>query len=184
MVWNGIIQGRFIDLRSIEESDAEFSYNIRNLPHAKGLVGVQVESVEAQREYIRQQREKEGDYYFVAMDKEGNPIGLYGVYDIQGDECETGRVVAIGNAVQNMEIAILAEDFAKNILGLKYSNGVVYKHNTRQVLLQRKQGIEPIGEGVRNGVPCYFYRTELGSSDKVRNLLDQIAGKSSKVSSF
>ena len=39
MVYDGMIVGKFVKLRSIDVNDASFSYNIRESKKAKGLVG-------------------------------------------------------------------------------------------------------------------------------------------------
>ena len=67
MVYDKIIRGKFITLRSIEEDDAEFSYAIRSAEGNRETVGQLAPSIEAQREYIARQREKDGDYYFVIL---------------------------------------------------------------------------------------------------------------------
>ena len=82
MVYDKVIVGKFVDLRSITPEDAEFSYNIRADKRNKDTVGQLAESVDAQRRYIENQMQKPDDYYFVVLNKKGERIGLIGVYDI------------------------------------------------------------------------------------------------------
>ena len=55
MVYNGIIKGKFVDLRSITLEDAEFSYNIRSDERFRDTVGQPAPSLEAQKDFIEWQ---------------------------------------------------------------------------------------------------------------------------------
>ena len=76
MVYDKIIEGKYVNLRSVVEDDIEFTYEIRKDPQFHGAVGCLATSLEAQREYIMHQMTKEGDYYFVIENKKGERIGL------------------------------------------------------------------------------------------------------------
>lgn len=179
MVYDKVIQGKFVSLRSITLDDAEFSYNLRKDPRFVEIMGQSAPSSEAQREYIKNQREKEGDYYFVVENRAGERIGLIGVYDIQGDRCEIGRELNIGAAYETMEASILISEFALNDLHLKTSVSCIYKNNSKQLKKQRQLGIEPIREIMRSGIPAYEYETPiidvLKRLEKAKNLINQLS---------
>ena len=175
MTIDGWIEGRFVRLRSITEHDAEFSFSIRNSKHASGLVGVKVESVDDQREYIRKQRKKEGDYYFVVTNMKEEPIGLIGVYDINGDEAEIGREVSIGNPAEMLEPGILIAEFSLNYLKLRNLRFIVYKKNTKHIMSLKQEGLIPTEEIIHSGEPSLIYRVDLYNSavsEKRKRLLD------------
>ena len=88
MVYNEIIKGKFVDLRSITLDDAEFSYNIRADERFRDTVGQLAPSLEAQRAFIDWQMKEPDDYYFVVLNKKGERIGLYGVYNFHDGMAE------------------------------------------------------------------------------------------------
>ena len=77
LVYDKVIKGRFVDLRSITLDDAEFSYNIRADRKNRELVGQPAALIEEQREFIKWQMSEPNDYYFVALNKKGERIVLW-----------------------------------------------------------------------------------------------------------
>ena len=138
MVYPEVIHGMFVDLRSITLDDAEFSYNIRADKRNCETVGQLAPSLEAQKDFIRWQMQEPNDYYFVVLNKKGERIGLYGVYDIRGDIAEVGREVNIGEPTEIMEVGFLVADFCKNILGMSKVCFVIYENNAHRISEVRK----------------------------------------------
>ena len=178
MVYPDELKGRYVTLSSITEDDAEFSYKLRSDERFVKTMGQPASSVEAQREYIRKQREKEGDYYFVVRDRLGERIGLIGVYDIHDGKAELGRELNIGAPTETMEAEVLLIDFCRDVLHIKEFNAVVYKNNKKVIRMHHKRGEDPVGEVVRSGVEAYEYRSTMAEKEKsmgyVRALLDSI----------
>ncbi|MBR1508301.1 MAG: GNAT family N-acetyltransferase [Eubacterium sp.] len=179
MVYDKEFRGNFVYFKSINEEDAEFSFNIRNAENNRSTVGQLAESVEAQREFIRRQRQKPGDYYFVVYNNNDEKIGLIGVYDIVGDAGEVGREVNDGSPVEAMEAEILLEDFAIDILGLKRKIAVIYTNNRKHIKSQQKLGYEPVGTVTRGGTECLLFETAFDKehTKKIRQLINQLASK-------
>lgn len=160
MVYDKIIKGNFVKLKSITLDDAEFSYNLRRDPRFVSIMGQPAKTLEDQKKFIEWQMKQPGDYYFVVLNNANEKIGLLGVYNINGDICETGREINIGAPYETIEAGILLCEFCINVLKLKKKVGIIYKHNKRQISLQHKFGLEPIGEEIRNGIPAYRYEVE------------------------
>ena len=97
MVYEGVIKGRFVELKSITLDDVQFSFDIRSAPENRETVGVVAKSLEDQRKFIEWQIKEPNDYYFVVYNRKGEKIGLIGIYDIHGDTAEIGREVSYGN---------------------------------------------------------------------------------------
>ena len=135
------IEGRYIDLRSCTEEDAEFTRAIRKDPEfVKYLPAIDI-TVEQQRAWIRSQREKEGDYFFVVWDKEGKRIGTISIYDVNGDRAESGRLAIKGdNAFQGIEAQILSFRFAFGKLGLECIDGFIFADNERAIRFNKQFG--------------------------------------------
>lgn len=185
MVYENEIIGKFVMLRSISIDDAEFSYNLRKDPRFVSVMGQPAKSIEAQKQYIEWQRKEPGDYYFVVYNKSGKRIGLIGVYNIKGDTCEFGRELNIGEPYESMEAEILNLDFARKVLGIKYSKAIVYKHNTRQFNMLKKRGKNEIREIIHNGIPSYLMETtteeiSLGL-EPVRKMIDKLAMRDNNI---
>ena len=116
MIYDGVLKGRFVELKSITLDDTQFSYDIRSDVRNRDTVGVVAKSVEEQRKFIEWQIKEPDDYYFVVYNRKGEKIGLLGIYDIQGDTAEMGREVNFGSCVEVIESEILVEDFAMDVL--------------------------------------------------------------------
>ena len=178
MVYDKVIKGKFIDIRSINLEDVEFSYNIRRDDRYKDYVGQQAESMEAQRNFISWQIQQPGDYYFVVMNKSGERIGLIGAYNIDGEMAELGREVSYGNPMETMEAQVMIEDFCRDVLHLKKLFSVVYLNNKKVIRSQKKKGFEPLRIIDRNGVLCAYYEMPLDINNsinkKARELLKVI----------
>lgn len=129
MVYDGILGGKYVNLRSVEERDAEFTLALRQDPNLTKYLPKLNITLEQQLAWIRKQRAQKGDYYFVVENKNGVRIGVIGVYDIEGDCAETGRIAMIGNAFESIEAQLLSFDFAFDILKLEKTVNYVMADN-------------------------------------------------------
>lgn len=139
MVYGYSIEGRTVTLRAVEISDAPFIVAIRNSELAKHLHTVDT-SVEAQEKWIAAQREREGDYYFMVLDQERQPIGTVGLSSIERGRGETSRFISYGSPLQNTETNLLITDFAFGIVGVERIEGYVAAANISVISLQKKFG--------------------------------------------
>lgn len=180
MVYPEVIHGKFVDLRSITLDDAEFSYNIRADKKNAATVGQLAESVEAQRKYIEWQMQEPNDYYFVVLNKQGERIGLYGVYDIHDGMAEVGREVNVGEPAERMETPLLVGDFCRDILKLDRICFVVYANNVHHISDVKKTS-KCLRKVVRSGQDALYFESNLHEESvagrKVRLLLDRLSRK-------
>lgn len=174
MVYNGVIKGRFVELRSITLDDARFSFDIRSDEKNRDTVGVVAKTLEDQIKYLEWQINEPDDYYFVVYNRKGEKIGLIGLYDIQGDTAEMGREVSYGNCVEVIESEILVEDFAMDVLGLKKVTSVIYANNIKHLNNQKHNGQQPVCKKIRSGIECYYYETELSKDSPKRRKLAKV----------
>lgn len=118
MVLENSIQGRYVNLRSVVETDAEVTWKFRqNKEKTKFLHRVDG-TVEDQRKWIIKQNTTEGDYFFLVEDKEGNPVGTVGVSEIVDRRGHIGRLLSYGNAFQSIESYALLIRFCFDKLNL------------------------------------------------------------------
>lgn len=184
MVYPEVIHGMFVDLRSITLDDAEFSYNIRADKRNRETVGQLAPSLEAQKDFIRWQMQEPNDYYFVVLNKKGERIGLYGVYDIRGDIAEVGREVNIGEPTEIMEVSLLIADFCRDVLKLKRMCSVVYEKNVHHISDVKKSSVF-IKAVQRGGCNALYFEQDLYKpnpvSEKIRRLLERLYKKTSTL---
>ena len=139
MIYSGIIEGRYVDLRSCTEDDAEFTLALRQDPELGRFFPAVDNTVEKQREWIRRQREKAGDYFFVVLNKAGERIGTVAVYNIKGDEGEGGRLIVRSDGpFDAMEAQLLLFKFSFYILGLRNVKSYVQADNQRALRFNRQ----------------------------------------------
>ena len=129
MVYDGVLEGKYVNLRSVNESDAEFTLAIRKDPALTQYLPKLDITLDQQINWIRKQRTKEGDYYFIIENKEGKSIGVIGVYDVNGNMAETGRIAVRGSAFESIEAQLLSFDFAFDVLHLDYTVNYVIAEN-------------------------------------------------------
>ena len=174
MIYDGVLKGRFVELKSITLDDAQFSYDIRADEKNRETVGVIAKSVDEQRKYIEWQMNQPGDYYFVVYNKKGEKIGLIGIYDIEGDKAEMGREVNYGSCVEVLEAQVLLQDFAMDYLGLKSLYFVIYANNSKHLMNQKRNKIIPVKKVIRSGVESYYYEFELTKDNSIRRKLARV----------
>lgn len=144
MVYDGIIVGKTVKLRSADLDDAEITYKWRTDPQKTAYIHKNSGTVEDQRNYLRSQREKPGDYLFIIEDLQGNPIGMKGVYnyDPENKTVETGRFIGYGSQVQNIEALKLSFDFAFDVLHVNQINMAALENNSVMLSIQEKFGVK------------------------------------------
>ncbi|MBR3969581.1 MAG: GNAT family N-acetyltransferase [Ruminococcus sp.] len=119
MVYDKVIVGHTVKLRSVEEADAQATYDMRMDSEKVKYMHKVSGTVEDQLNYIKNQRKKENDYLFVVTDMNDKIIGMRGIYDVKEKSAESGRTIGYGDAFQNMEALLLGIDFAFDVLGVE-----------------------------------------------------------------
>lgn len=140
MVYEGIIEGITVNMRSVIPEDAEITYAMRMDQEKVRYMHKISGTVEDQKNYIINQNKKPGDYLFLVVDKLNKPIGMRGIYDVKEDSAESGRTIGYGNAFQNMEALLLGFDFAFNTLGVSTVLMDAAANNTSVRGIQKKLG--------------------------------------------
>ena len=142
MICGKNLTGRYIELRSADIDDAEFTLNIRLDPDFKKFFPDFKGTPETQANWIKFQREKAGDYFFVIWDiKNNSRIGTISVYDVHDGEAEGGRLaVKSSNPFHSIEAQLLADKFAFESLGVKKIHAYIFADNTRALNFSRLFG--------------------------------------------
>lgn len=129
MVYDKVISGNLVDLKAVEIKDAQFTLAIRQDPQiTKYLPRIDI-TLDQQIQWIKKQREEENGYFFVVWDKQGNRLGTIGIYDINGNMGEGGRLALYGDSFQKIEAGLLMSEFEFEVLHLDYVIGWVEADN-------------------------------------------------------
>lgn len=179
MVYEGVLGGKFVNLRSAMKEDAEFILKIRNNPEISEFLPSLNVTVDQQQEWINHQRNDSDSYYFIIEDKTKRRIGTISVYNIKENHAEVGRFCSFGNSIQSSEAALILNDFIFQNLGVDYLDIWVYKDNIPVLALNKGLGCEWKGESMDEKGVSYFYGilTKKGfdtKSLKIRNNLSKI----------
>lgn len=119
MIHNETIEGIAVKLRAVCEGDAEFILSLRTDPKISRFLNRVENDKKKQESWIRNQKEREGDYYFLIINHKEEPLGTISLYGIEERAGEFGRWISLGNAAENTESAILLYDFGFSILNLE-----------------------------------------------------------------
>lgn len=156
MIISNKIKGKHVALRSVEENDAEFILNLRLDKNNIKFLSPTENNLEKQKDWIHSQKEREGDYYFLYEDFEGNPQGVISIYHIHDNEGEIGRQVGLLNSLYNMEAEYLAMKFAFEHLNLIKIFGTTYLSNSNIYNKSIKLGLN-IEKIIKvNGIDSYY----------------------------
>ena len=181
MVYDKIIQRKFVSLKSITEEDAEFSYKIRASEGIRETVGQLAGSIDDQREYIKKQMITPGDYYFVILNQSEERIGLIGIYDIHDDMGEIGRLVSVGEPMETYEAQLLLNDFIREKLKLKRVCYVIYADNKKHISDIKKSKGNFVKVVERGGREAFYYEDEVSEDNyfdnKIRSMVNKLAAK-------
>lgn len=143
MVYEDIIKGESVILRSAQEKDAENTFKIRNDADKSRFVNKSSSTVEQQLNFIRNQMTIQGDYLFIIEDLSGEFLGMKGVYNHNPKNAtvETGRFISYGSPLQNTEALLLSFDFAFDILNCKQIRMSALEKNTVMRSMQDRFGV-------------------------------------------
>lgn len=140
MKYEKLIEGKYCDLRTVDIADAEFTLAMRQEPAFTAYLPKLDITVEQQIEWIKKQQIDPTDYFFVVQDKEGNRIGVMGLYNVVNGEGETGRLALKGNPLQAIESQMLCVDFAFDTLKLKKLHSYIIAENESAIRFAKMFG--------------------------------------------
>jgi len=179
MVLEQPIIGRFINMRSVEENDADFILKLRLDEYNSKFIGETPNDVQKQIEWISQQRNRPNDYYFLFTDKNNNKLGVISAYNIENNRAETGRFISFGNSLQNIEATLLLYDFTFYDLNIDLAYFSVYKSNGKVVSLWKRLGAVIVGDIAVNEIDSFAFELprsiyESTSRPKIISILEKI----------
>lgn len=124
-----------ISLQTVEEEDAEIIINFRTDEGKSRFISATNDDIELQKDWIRNYKRREKnreEFYFIAIDENGEKFATYRVYNIEDDICEIGSWVSkpkYKNAVNSIKVDIIMKEFVFLTLGYKQLRFEVNKGN-------------------------------------------------------
>ena len=140
MLYDKIIRGNYINLRSVIPSDAAVTLSMRLDKEKTKYLHPVKNDINLQTEWIKKQNDRNGDYFFLAINKENVEVGTFGIDSIKGDVGHSGRLLMYGNAIESMEVNILVFRFAFEFLKLSCIEGDVDSRNMSAIRLDKEFG--------------------------------------------
>lgn len=132
MVFDGELVGKYVTLRSATIEDAEFALSLRQDEEITKFIPYLDITLEQQINWIKKQREKDGDYFFVVWNRKNERVGTNSVYDIKDGKGETGRLAMKDcSALESLENQFLLSLFAFEVLGMEENHSYTYADNQR-----------------------------------------------------
>ena len=154
MIWNNPIIGQYVTLKYARIEDASAVLSIRqDASLTKFLPRLDI-TVEQQEEWLRKQQDRDGDYYFIVW-RNDEAIGTIRVYDIVGNEGETGSIAIRGSIIEKMEAKLLLDTFIYESLKLERIHNIVRIDNSPIIKFSELFGVKWNGTAIdRNGYLC------------------------------
>ena len=155
------ISGKNINLRCVEEEDAEFIINMRtNTKKNKFLSSVDAD-VEKQKDWIREYKKRENqkeEFYFIIESKAYEKLGLVRMYDFQNNSFCWGSWLIKDNAPKStaIESALQIYEFGFHELGFNQSHFDVRKGNDKVIAFHKRFGAEIVEENTLDYFFVYF----------------------------
>lgn len=176
MAISDTLRGKYIDLVCAEESDAEFTLEIRNDPELTKYIPVLSGDIEGQKRWINNQREKEFDVFYVIKRKDETPIGTLSFYDyVEGsNSCEIGRYISHGNAFENIEAVLLMLDFLFSEHHVDWVLLNIHENNTPVISLWKRFGAQFVCDEQKDGWKSVQYHLKRIDYDNNREMIAKL----------
>nr|BCX01959.1 MAG: hypothetical protein KatS3mg041_2005 [Bacteroidota bacterium] len=138
------IEGFAFRLRAVQEADAAFILELRTSERARFLHPVDPD-LEAQRRWIRDQRARPGDYYFLIERRaDRRPEGTIGLCGITAGEAEWGRWILRPDSLAALESVWMLCCWAFEALGLESLYSLTLVENRTVLSLHEALGFERV----------------------------------------
>lgn len=140
--------GKYVTLREVRVEDADFILQLRCDEKKSQFLHKTEYDLPKQEAYIKRYFELSDEWYFIAEDKTGKPIGTYRIYDVQGDSFCIGSWLMIDGvtAEQSFETDYLVRMYGFNVLAFNKIHFDVRKGNKKVWRYHMSLGAVKTGE--------------------------------------
>ncbi len=155
------LNGKNINLRTVEIADAQFIYEMRQNKNKTKYLSKVTGTINSQKEWIADYKKKEKDrkeFYFVIESKTKEKLGLVRMYDFKENSFCWGSWLIKEDAPKTtaIESALQIYEFGFYKLGFKKSHFDVRKGNEKVIAFHKRFGSKIINEDELD----YFFNFE------------------------
>lgn len=138
------LTGKWATLRCADESDARFTLDIRNDLKLNRFIPTVSSTIDNQILWIQKQRTRDFDCFYVIESADGQRRGTISFYDFdeKNSACELGRYISYGNAMENVDAAVLILDYIFDKLKLKTVVLNIDENNSKVIKFWQRFGAE------------------------------------------
>lgn len=156
-----IINGKNINMKTVEVEDAEFIYTMRQNQDKTKFLSKVGGTIETQKEWIKNYKQREAykeEFYFVIESKNQEKLGLVRMYDFQEDSFCWGSWLIKEDAPKTtaIESALHIYEFGFYSLGFEKSHFDVRKGNDKVIAFHQRFGANIVDEDELD----YFFNFE------------------------
>ncbi|MEG2039985.1 MAG: GNAT family N-acetyltransferase [Hafnia sp.] len=146
-----ILKSKTIQIRFVEESDAEFILKLRLDPKYNQFLSSVNSDVQSQKDWIKKYKNDEAEknqFYFIIERNDATPCGTVRIYDLKEDSFCWGSWILNEDKTRYaaLESALLVYQFGFNELGFEKSHFDVRKGNEKVISFHEKMGAKKTGE--------------------------------------
>jgi len=165
------LNGKFVRLREVETSDAEFILSLRCDPEKSRFLHKTENNLVKQIEYIEEYKTFDNEWYFIIENTNGQALGTYRIYDLKEDSFCIGSWLMSNesNINQVIEGEFLARSFGFDVLGFNKLHFDVRKQNKKVVTFHKNMGAMIVAE---NEIDYFFECTKEDYLRKVKKFLE------------
>lgn len=142
------LTGKYVTLREVTTDDAEFILSLRcNEKKAKYLHKTEY-NIENQVNYINHYLSIPDEWYFIILNKNGERIGTYRIYDIKDDSFCIGSWLMVDGVsfAECVESDYLIRRYGFDVLGFNKIHFDVRKDNKKVIRYHKMMGGRIVGE--------------------------------------
>lgn len=162
-----------LHVRLVREEDAEFIVKLRTNEHNSRYIHDTVADVAQQEEWLRayKQRESEGNEYYFVFEANGEPQGVYRIYNRHEEWCVTGSWVFKQDAERNsaLKALIITHEIVFDVLGHTYVHDVDGINENNQGVINAMKSIGGKFWGERKEEKGIYKQFDLQKEDFYHN---------------
>ena len=156
-----LLEGKNINLRTVEIEDADFIYTMRQNRKKTKYLSKVTGTVDSQKEWIKnykQREDEEKEFYFIIESKNKDKFGLVRIYDLKNDSFCWGSWLIKEDAPKTtaIESALQIYEFGFYKLGFEKSHFDVRKGNDKVIAFHQRFGAKIVSEDELD----YFFNFE------------------------
>ena len=146
-----LLEGKNINLRTVEIEDADFIYTMRQNRKKTKYLSKVTGTVDSQKEWIKNYKQRENEqkeFYFLIESKNSEKLGLVRMYDFKDESFCWGSWLIKEDAPKTtaIESALQIYEFGFYSLGFEKSHFDVRKGNDKVIAFHQRFGAKIVSE--------------------------------------